>query len=135
MVEHFSRISYGKLFFFFSIFSLSIGRGLRYDGGMDEHSRKRLQAEVQRMEKISLQHVQDLLHRIEEVIGLWRLLVDHQFHILAGSMSQVLTVIGICLSDPSIVSSFFFQILNENRSFSQFSKAFPEVFNIQDLQS
>uniref|UniRef100_A0A0B7BCT5 Nucleoporin Nup133/Nup155-like N-terminal domain-containing protein n=1 Tax=Arion vulgaris TaxID=1028688 RepID=A0A0B7BCT5_9EUPU len=67
---------------------LSIGRGLRHDGGMDEHTRKRLQAEVQRMEKISLQHVQDLLHRIEEVIGLWRLLVDHQLHVLAAAMSQ-----------------------------------------------
>ena len=64
--------------------------GLRYDGGgIDEHTRSRLQAEVQRMEKISLQHAQDFLHRVEEVLGLWRILLDHQFHMLANSMSQV----------------------------------------------
>ncbi|BFZ16747.1 hypothetical protein BsWGS_19786 [Bradybaena similaris] len=67
---------------------LSISRGLRYDGGLDEHTRKRLQAEAQRLEKISLQHVQDLMRRVEEVIGLWRLLGDHQFHVLAATMSQ-----------------------------------------------
>ncbi|GFN98864.1 nuclear pore complex protein nup155-like [Plakobranchus ocellatus] len=74
---------------------LSVGRtgsatgGLRYDGGgMDEHARSRLQAEVQRMEKISLQHAQDFLHRVEEVLGLWRVLLDHQFHVLANTMSQ-----------------------------------------------
>ncbi|KAK3794466.1 hypothetical protein RRG08_003619 [Elysia crispata] len=74
---------------------LSMGRaggtssGLRYDGGgIDEHTRSRLQAEVQRMEKISLQHAQDFLHRVEEVLGLWRILLDHQFHMLANSMSQ-----------------------------------------------
>ncbi|XP_059140242.1 nuclear pore complex protein Nup155-like [Physella acuta] len=67
---------------------LSMGRGLRYDGGMDENSRKRLQADVQRMEKISLQHVQELLHRLEEVLGLWRILVDHQFHMLVAAMAE-----------------------------------------------
>jgi len=62
--------------------------GGRYDGGMDEHSRKRLAAEVQRMEKISLQHVQELLHRVEETLGLWRVLIDHQFHTLAGALDK-----------------------------------------------
>lgn len=76
-------------FFYILEFSLSISRGLRYDGGLDEHTRKRLQAEAQRLEKISLQHVQDLMRRVEEVIGLWRLLGDHQFHVLAAAMSQV----------------------------------------------
>lgn len=70
-------------------YRLSMGRGLRYDGGMDENTRKRLQVDVQRMEKISLQHVQELLHRLEEVLGLWRILVDHQFHMLVAAMAKV----------------------------------------------
>merc|ERR1719239_455234 len=61
--------------------------GGRYDGGLEDQSRKRLAAEVQRMEKISLQHVQDLLHRVEEVMALWRVLIDHQFHTLAATLS------------------------------------------------
>ncbi|CAL1535434.1 unnamed protein product, partial [Lymnaea stagnalis] len=63
-------------------------RGSRFELGLDEHTRKRLQADVQRMEKISLQYVQDLLHRLEEVLGLLRLLVDNQFHMLVASMKQ-----------------------------------------------
>ncbi|XP_005105150.1 nuclear pore complex protein Nup155 [Aplysia californica] len=70
--------------------TMNMGRGGRFDGGMDEHTRKCLQAEVQRMEKISLQHVQELLHRVEEVLGLWRVLIDHQFHTLAATMTQEL---------------------------------------------
>ena len=45
-------------------------------------------AEAQRVEKISLQHVQELLHRVEEVLGLWRVLLDHQFHTLTAALSQ-----------------------------------------------
>uniref|UniRef100_A0A2C9M6L4 Nucleoporin Nup133/Nup155-like N-terminal domain-containing protein n=1 Tax=Biomphalaria glabrata TaxID=6526 RepID=A0A2C9M6L4_BIOGL len=67
---------------------LTVGRSLRYDGGLDEHTRKRLQADVQRMEKVSLQHVQELLHRLEEVLGLWRVLVEHQFHLLVPTLSD-----------------------------------------------
>nr|KAG5703924.1 hypothetical protein BaRGS_008183 [Batillaria attramentaria] len=44
--------------------------------------------EAQRVEKISLQHVQELLHRVEEVLGLWRVLLDHQFHTLSSALSQ-----------------------------------------------
>ena len=73
----------------FTFFKFDFSSGGRYDGSMDEHSRKRLQAEVQRMEKISLQHVQELLHRVEEVLGLWRVLIDHQFHTLAATLTQV----------------------------------------------
>ncbi|KAK7492894.1 hypothetical protein BaRGS_00015841 [Batillaria attramentaria] len=62
---------------------------LRYgDGALDEHTRKKLQGEAQRVEKISLQHVQELLHRVEEVLGLWRVLLDHQFHTLSSALSQ-----------------------------------------------
>lgn len=70
-----------------------MGRSLRYDGGLDEHTRKRLQADVQRMEKVSLQHVQELLHRLEEVLGLWRVLVEHQFHLLVPTLSDVSHVV------------------------------------------
>jgi nuclear pore complex protein Nup155 len=40
------------------------------------------------VEKISLQYVQELLHRVEEVVGLWRVLLDHQFHTLSVTLSQ-----------------------------------------------
>ena len=45
--------------------------------------------EAQKLEKISLQHIQDLLHRVEEVVGLLTILVDHQYHILASTLTQV----------------------------------------------
>ena len=45
--------------------------------------------EAQKLEKISLQHIQDLLHRVEEVVGLLTILVDHQFHVLASTLTQV----------------------------------------------
>ncbi len=46
-------------------------------------------AEAQRMEKISLQYIQDLLRRVEEVLGLWKVLFDHQFHVIAAALSKV----------------------------------------------
>ncbi|KAK7100912.1 nuclear pore complex protein Nup155-like [Littorina saxatilis] len=58
------------------------------DGALDDHTRKKLQGEAQRVEKISLQHVQELVHRVEEVLGLWRVLLDHQFHTLTAALSQ-----------------------------------------------
>ncbi|KAL8597837.1 hypothetical protein ACOMHN_061370 [Nucella lapillus] len=58
------------------------------EGALDEQTRKKLQNEAQRVEKISLQHVQELLHRVEEVLGLWRVMLDHQFHTLAHALSH-----------------------------------------------
>ena len=46
-------------------------------------------AEALKIEKISLQHIQDLLHRVEEILGLWKVLVDHQFHAIAEVLSKV----------------------------------------------
>ena len=45
--------------------------------------------EAQKLEKISLQHIQDLIHRVEEVVGLMKIMVDHQFHVLAATLTQV----------------------------------------------
>ncbi|KAL3869881.1 hypothetical protein ACJMK2_042508 [Sinanodonta woodiana] len=57
-------------------------------GAVDDQTRRKLQAEAQKMEKISLLHVQELLHYIEEVLGLLRVLLDHQFHTLTNSLTQ-----------------------------------------------
>lgn len=57
-------------------------------GHMDEQGRKKLQAEAQKMEKVSLQHINDLIRRVEEVLGLWRILVDHQLHIIVSTLSK-----------------------------------------------
>ena len=38
------------------------------------------------MEKISLQNVRELLHRVEEVVGLWCVLLNHQFHIITSAL-------------------------------------------------
>ncbi|XP_060081127.1 nuclear pore complex protein Nup155-like [Ylistrum balloti] len=57
-------------------------------GPVDDQLRKTLQGEAQKMEKISLQHIQDLIHRVEEVLGLLKILVDHQFHIVANQLSK-----------------------------------------------
>lgn len=46
-------------------------------------------AEAQKMEKVSLQHINDLIRRVEEVLGLWRILVDHQLHIIVSTLSKV----------------------------------------------
>ncbi|ESO95584.1 hypothetical protein LOTGIDRAFT_176665, partial [Lottia gigantea] len=44
--------------------------------------------EAQKLEKISLQNVRMLLHQVEEVLGLWKVLVDHQFHVLAAALTK-----------------------------------------------
>ena len=48
------------------------------------------------MEKVSLQHIHDLIRRVEEVLGLWRILVDHQLHIIVSTLSKV--TIHTCVS-------------------------------------
>lgn len=50
---------------------------------------KSVAAEAQKMEKVSLQHINDLIRRVEEVLGLWRILVDHQLHIIVSTLSKV----------------------------------------------
>jgi len=48
--------------------------------------------EAQKLEKVSLQAVQELIHRVEEVLGLLKVLVDHQFHTLAATLTKVGTL-------------------------------------------
>ena len=48
------------------------------------------------MEKVSLQHIHDLIRRVEEVLGLWRILVDHQLHIIVSTLSKV--TVHTCVS-------------------------------------
>ena len=48
-----------------------------------------ISANAQRVEKVSLQHIQELIHRVEEALGLLKVLVDHQFHTLAATLSKV----------------------------------------------
>ena len=50
-----------------------------------------ISVEAQKLEKISLQHLQDLIHRIEEVVGLLKITVEHQFHMLSATLTQVHT--------------------------------------------
>ncbi|KAL5017128.1 hypothetical protein ScPMuIL_006717 [Solemya velum] len=57
-------------------------------GPVDEQTRRRLQNEAQKLEKVSLQQIQELIHRVEEVIGLFKVLVDHQFHTLAAALTK-----------------------------------------------
>ncbi|KAL4235731.1 hypothetical protein ACF0H5_004123 [Mactra antiquata] len=56
-------------------------------GHIDDQTRRKMQAEAQRIERVSLQHIQDLIHRVEESLGLLKILVDHQFHTLAATLS------------------------------------------------
>ncbi|PVD22911.1 hypothetical protein C0Q70_16171 [Pomacea canaliculata] len=108
------------------------------DGGLDEHTRKKLQAEAQRVEKISLQHVQELLHRVEEVLGLWRVLLDHQLHLLAAGLSQdqqnqlrSLTFKTLVLSGKevcaSLVTCLINRYLDDNATVDAISSRLREV--------
>jgi ABC-type transporter Mla maintaining outer membrane lipid asymmetry ATPase subunit MlaF len=38
---------------------------------------------------VSLQQIQELIHRVEEALGLLKVLVDHQFHTMAATLSKV----------------------------------------------
>ncbi|KAK3595250.1 hypothetical protein CHS0354_010857 [Potamilus streckersoni] len=71
-----------------SIMSTSMPFTPHLVGAVDDQTRRKLQAEAQKIEKISLLHVQKLLHYIEEVLGLLQVLLDHQFHTLTTSLTQ-----------------------------------------------
>lgn len=112
---------------------------LRYrDGALDDHTRKKLQGEAQRVEKISLQHVQELLHRVEEVLGLWRVLLDHQFHMLSSALSQdqqnqlrSLTFKTLVLSGKDVcaalIACLISRYLNDNATVDAISSRLREV--------
>ncbi|XP_060597073.1 nuclear pore complex protein Nup155-like [Ruditapes philippinarum] len=54
----------------------------------DEQTMMKMQANAQRVEKVSLQQIQELIHRVEEALGLLKVLVDHQFHTMAATLSK-----------------------------------------------
>lgn len=56
------------------------------------------------MEKVSLQHINDLIRRVEEVLGLWRILVDHQLHIIVSTLSKVQYLQDSILQHPPPLS-------------------------------
>ncbi|XP_041357627.1 nuclear pore complex protein Nup155-like [Gigantopelta aegis] len=119
----------------------------RMMGHMDENTKKRLHAEALKIEKISLQHIQDLLHRIEEIFGLWKVLVDHQFHAVAEVLPKdqqnqlrtmsfkqlVVTGKEIC---SSLISCLIKRYLDDNASIDSIStklrQTCPSLYSVND---
>ncbi|XP_067677422.1 nuclear pore complex protein Nup155-like isoform X1 [Haliotis asinina] len=110
----------------------------RMVGPLDEQTKKKLQAEAQRQEKISLQHIQDMLHRVEEVLGLWKVLFDHQFHVIASgltkdqqnqlrSMSFKQLVISGKEMCNSLITCLINRYLDDNATIDAISKKLREV--------
>lgn len=48
-------------------------------------------AEAQVYEKMSLQGVQQLVHRSFQTLALWKLLCDHQFSVIVSELPKVST--------------------------------------------
>ena len=46
-------------------------------------------AEAQTQEKESLQNLQHLIHMTCESLGLWKVICDHQFHVVASALTKV----------------------------------------------
>ncbi|XP_076083087.1 nuclear pore complex protein Nup155-like isoform X1 [Mytilus galloprovincialis] len=104
----------------------------------DDQIKKKLQAEAQKMEKISLQHVQDLIHQVEEVLGLLKVLCDHPFHHVAAALSKdqqnqlrtmtlkqlVVTGKEMC---TSLITSLINIYLNDNASIDLVNARLREV--------
>ena len=44
--------------------------------------------EIQSVEKSSLQSLHQLISRICEALGLWKILCDHQFHVIAAMLTK-----------------------------------------------
>ncbi|XP_064606018.1 nuclear pore complex protein Nup155-like [Liolophura sinensis] len=60
----------------------------REGGQVDEQTGLKLQAEATKLEKCSLHSIENLLSHTCEVLGLLKVLVDHQFHILAANLPK-----------------------------------------------
>jgi hypothetical protein len=54
----------------------------------DEQQRRKIQLEAQAQENASLQYLQQLVQRTHEVLGLWKIITDHQFHIVAAALNK-----------------------------------------------
>ena len=61
-------------------------------------------AEVEAEESLSLKQLQALISIACEYLGLWKILCDHQFHVIAGSLNPVSILLSILLL---IVCSLF----------------------------
>jgi len=61
-------------------------------------------AEVEAEESSSLKQLQALISIACEYLGLWKILCDHQFHVIAGSLNPVSILLSILLL---IVCSLF----------------------------
>ncbi|CAC5400979.1 NUP155 [Mytilus coruscus] len=104
----------------------------------DDQIKKKLQAEAQKMEKISLHQVQDLIHQVEEVLGLLKVLCDHPFHHVAAALSKdqqnqlrtmtlkqmVVTGKEMC---TSLITSLINIYLNDNASIDLVNARLREV--------
>ncbi|XP_013792279.2 nuclear pore complex protein Nup155-like, partial [Limulus polyphemus] len=55
---------------------------------MQQQLSRKSQAEAQLQERSSLLNLQQLLNYTCEVLGLWKVLCDHQFHIITGMLSK-----------------------------------------------
>ena len=53
-------------------------------------------AEVQTQEKESLQNLQHLIHMTCECLGLWKVICDHQFHVVASALTKVSDSVLYC---------------------------------------
>lgn len=56
------------------------------DVSHSEHQRRNEELHLQ--EKISLSHLKQLIHQCHEVLGLWKVLCDHQLHVVAETLSK-----------------------------------------------
>lgn len=53
-----------------------------------QHIQRNVGAEAQIQEKSSICNLQELVERTIEVLGLWRVLYDHQFHVVSSSLQK-----------------------------------------------
>lgn len=64
---------------------------MRPDGSsqqVQQELQRKYQIEAQSYEKLSLQGIQHLVHRSCQTLALWKLLCDHQFHVIVGDLQK-----------------------------------------------
>lgn len=64
------------------------GSYIRSEDIMHSEIQRRNQIEAQAQEKISICNLQNLIKQTIEVLGLWKILCDHQFHVVAASLAK-----------------------------------------------
>ncbi|MGH0162158.1 UNVERIFIED_CONTAM: hypothetical protein FKN15_049564 [Acipenser sinensis] len=82
---------------------------MRPDGGSSQQVQQDLQrkyhTEAQAYEKISLQGIQQLVHRTCQTLALWKLICDHQFSVIIADLQKV-----------SFYSRFVLHVHRENKA-------------------